>query len=344
MSRLWLGGFLVPTILTLSAPIARAADFACPPPSEQVANDINVDINGSAQTFLKIGAAQVQGTVQKTVVDLFSKYPNADRVAIINTLISTTCNFVKSSTLSDNDKLNRWMAIYPAILTLMPPPQKSEVPYDLFHKITLGTTSLDYLTSLLGTANSLEYNDAIFLAGGYKITAHICCNSNGNYPKNAILKIRVEIDEGDVKRARDKIHFPYPFTENNDWQLGQLKIGDFCGPVLTVLSGIITNSSFIYSCDVGGTHADNFMYYTFITESDLQNDLHAQYDSDALTELDIYKEYIDFGTSYDSDVIKQIATKYGINKDNYNEKFMQVAQNLLITGFSERSSLANDDD
>jgi hypothetical protein len=103
------------------ASTVAAADFTCPSPSEQTGSDIRGDISGKAQTLLRIGDAEVKGTVQKTVVDLFSKYPHSDRVAIINTLISTTCNFIKNSTqLSDAQKIDRWMAVYPAILSLMP--------------------------------------------------------------------------------------------------------------------------------------------------------------------------------------------------------------------------------
>jgi hypothetical protein len=108
-------------IFLFSVSVANAGDFECPAPSVQASADLKGEISGKAQAFLKIGDADIQGTIQKTVVDLYSKYPNADRVAIINTLISTTCNFIKSSSqLSDAQKLDRWMAVYPSILSLMP--------------------------------------------------------------------------------------------------------------------------------------------------------------------------------------------------------------------------------
>jgi hypothetical protein len=100
--------------------IAFSADFPCPTPSEQISSDIKGEISGKAQTLFKVGDAEVKGTAQKTVVDLFSKYPNADRVAIINSLLSTTCNFIKNSTqLSDAEKLDKWMAVYPAVQAVL---------------------------------------------------------------------------------------------------------------------------------------------------------------------------------------------------------------------------------
>jgi hypothetical protein len=114
------------TVLLLH-PFARAADFPCPPPSEQKDFDVRGDFDGKAQTLMKIATADVQGTAQRTVVDLFSKYPHADRVAIINTLLSVTCNLIKASTqMSDIDKLHQWWAVYPAVRSLMPAGQKSD--------------------------------------------------------------------------------------------------------------------------------------------------------------------------------------------------------------------------
>jgi len=99
----------VPVMLAaylLLHPFARGADFPCPPPSEQKDTNIEGDIEGKAQTLLKIGTAELKGTAKKTVVDLFSAYPNADRVAIINSMLSTTCNLIRTSKLSDTEKLD----------------------------------------------------------------------------------------------------------------------------------------------------------------------------------------------------------------------------------------------
>src|SRR5262249_9937861 len=107
--------------------VAHGADFACPAPATQKDYDVKGEINGKAQTLLRVGNAELNGKIHETVVDLFSKYPNADRVVIIRDLTSTTCNFIKNATqLTDSQKLEKWMTIFPAIQSLIPNDKKSD--------------------------------------------------------------------------------------------------------------------------------------------------------------------------------------------------------------------------
>jgi hypothetical protein len=94
-------------ILLCAQSTAQAQGFECPAPIKQVDTNIKGDISGSAQTLLKIGSADVKGTVDKTVVNLFEKYPNVDRVVMVQNYQSMTCNFLKNSTLPDEKKLDR---------------------------------------------------------------------------------------------------------------------------------------------------------------------------------------------------------------------------------------------
>jgi hypothetical protein len=94
------------------------------------------ELDGRAQTFLKLGDAQLKGGVEKTVVDLFSKYPNADRVAIVNSLMSTTCNIIRNSKqMTDTEKLDKWLSIFPVIRTFLPA-DKSENGAGMFLDLT----------------------------------------------------------------------------------------------------------------------------------------------------------------------------------------------------------------
>ncbi len=120
MSNFHLTASLTALLLMLATAFASAADFACPSPSGQTAQEVAADINGQAQTIMKLGNADIQGKVKTTIIDLYSKYPNADRVAIASTMIYTTCSFIKnSSQLSDEQKLDKWMTVYTAILPLV---------------------------------------------------------------------------------------------------------------------------------------------------------------------------------------------------------------------------------
>jgi hypothetical protein len=50
---------------------SQAEGFDCPTPVQQTGADIKGDINGHAQTFLKLGGADLKASVEKTTVDLF---------------------------------------------------------------------------------------------------------------------------------------------------------------------------------------------------------------------------------------------------------------------------------
>jgi hypothetical protein len=99
-------------ILVMLCNAAWVADFPCPEPTKQVQSDIAGDVQGQAQGLLKLATAELKGGVHKTVVNLWDKYPNADRIAIVQNLQSTSCNLVKTSTtLSDEQKIDKWMAM-----------------------------------------------------------------------------------------------------------------------------------------------------------------------------------------------------------------------------------------
>ena len=101
-----------------------SADFPCPAPNEQLAHNVSGDVQGQAQGLLKLGTAELKGGLQKTVVNLWEKYPNADRIAIVQNLQSTSCNLVKTSTtLSDEQKLDRWMAMLQMFSGYLTPPK-----------------------------------------------------------------------------------------------------------------------------------------------------------------------------------------------------------------------------
>jgi hypothetical protein len=140
-------------ILLWAAP-SRGEDFPCPNPSQQTDSDIKGEVDGKAQTFLKLGGAELKGNVEKTVVDLFSKYPNADRVAIVNTLLSTTCLMIRNSKqLNDVEKFDKWMAVLPIIQTFLQGEKNSDykAPVLNLETIELGMQK-QFADSVLGKA------------------------------------------------------------------------------------------------------------------------------------------------------------------------------------------------
>ncbi len=114
--------------LILFPTAALAQNFECPEPTKQVANDIKGDLNGQAQTLIKLGSLDIKGRFESTVVDLFSKYKNADQVAIAQNLLSPACNFLKSSDMPGSEKFDKWLQIFPLVSKYFPPDKRSDVP------------------------------------------------------------------------------------------------------------------------------------------------------------------------------------------------------------------------
>jgi hypothetical protein len=123
-------GAVVTMVLSLIASIpavAFAQDFPCPDPIKQTEANWKGEVNAKAESFLKLGEAQLKGNVEKTVVDLISKYDQSNRVAILQNLASTTCYMLRNSKqLTDEQKFDKWMAILPVLQGFMGD-KKSEI-------------------------------------------------------------------------------------------------------------------------------------------------------------------------------------------------------------------------
>ena len=97
-----------------------AADFPCPKPTEQVATNVAGEVQGKAQGLLKVVDAELKGEVNKTVVNLWEKYPDVARIAIVQNLESSSCNFIKTSTLTDEQKIDKWIQMLPMFSAFLP--------------------------------------------------------------------------------------------------------------------------------------------------------------------------------------------------------------------------------
>lgn len=114
---------LLPLLIAMVGGVDRslADDFPCPEPTAQTDSNLKADITGKAQTILKVADADLQGHIETTVNNLYAQYPNADRVAVIRDMISTTCNLIKhSSQLSDSDKFNKWITTITILRSYLP--------------------------------------------------------------------------------------------------------------------------------------------------------------------------------------------------------------------------------
>jgi hypothetical protein len=104
--------------------MANAQQFECPQPLRQVEQGIKGDAAGQAQTLFRVGELQFKGQVETSVTNLFEKYPNADRVAILQNFLSISCNLLRSSTLSPDAKFDRWLQLIDALTKYLPPGER----------------------------------------------------------------------------------------------------------------------------------------------------------------------------------------------------------------------------
>lgn len=98
------------------------AETGCPEPVRQVEHDIRAKIQGQLNTIGRLGAAQVEVQTERTAQELLSKYPNADRLAVTQNLISVFCNqLLQSRTLSDREKSELSFRMIDKIMGIMDP-------------------------------------------------------------------------------------------------------------------------------------------------------------------------------------------------------------------------------
>jgi hypothetical protein len=145
-------GVIVAMALGLAS-AARAEDFVCPEAPKQVESEVRTEVSLRTRNFGAAEEAELKTRVDKTIVDLFAKYPNADRVAILHTFMAITCNIIKNATrLSDEQKFDYWWKVMtPAIQPFLPDDRKSDFGNPSFDLdlLQLGV-SKDYTDSKIG--------------------------------------------------------------------------------------------------------------------------------------------------------------------------------------------------
>ena len=79
----------------------------CPRPTQQLATDQSSDVRSSVRALGGLNVTSFETKAESITHDLFAKYPNADDVAVANTMISMYCQIIlPSTTMSDSEKLD----------------------------------------------------------------------------------------------------------------------------------------------------------------------------------------------------------------------------------------------
>lgn len=98
-------GVIFAAIFALAMP-AQAYD--CPQPLRQLSTDKSSDVHSSVDALGGLNTATFAKKSDRVTQDLFSKYPQADKVALANAMISLFCQVIlPSTTMSDAEKLDQ---------------------------------------------------------------------------------------------------------------------------------------------------------------------------------------------------------------------------------------------
>jgi hypothetical protein len=184
-------------LLALGCP-AQAADFKCPEPTMQVAQNIVADTQSKTISIVNAGDPELKSTVQNTIINLWAAYPQADRIAVGQNLLSTSCNLIKSSNLADERKLDRWTKLIELLLQSVPLEQRSylELPPNFLSTIRLKDTGMEFAKSILGVPRLDVDGIAKFEKSGYLIKiAYLTADKENLASKGMIYAISIQLDQ-----------------------------------------------------------------------------------------------------------------------------------------------------
>jgi hypothetical protein len=108
-------------ISLVSVPVAAAhAAMDCPAPPQNVAKELATETEANVSGLSSLVGGSLKNKTEVTAKNLFEKYPNADRVAVATLMMSMFCREIDASTtLSDDQKLDRLQTVNQSIISLM---------------------------------------------------------------------------------------------------------------------------------------------------------------------------------------------------------------------------------
>ena len=99
--------------------------FSCgnmPAVVTDINRNVKSDISASIGSIGKVSAVSIGAKTEVEAQNLFSRYPNVDRLLTLQMMSSTYCTMLRSSKISDSEKLDRWEKFQDKILTLKAAP------------------------------------------------------------------------------------------------------------------------------------------------------------------------------------------------------------------------------
>lgn len=90
---------------------SHAADMKCPAMPEEmtrVTRDVSVDVKANAGILGKIAAPEIGAKTAVTAKAIFEKYPNVDRLVVLQMLSATYCSALNTAGITGAERLDRW--------------------------------------------------------------------------------------------------------------------------------------------------------------------------------------------------------------------------------------------
>jgi hypothetical protein len=91
----------------------------CPAPPQNVAKEIVTDTEANVSGLRSLVGGTLKNRTEVTAKNLFEKYPHADRVAVATLMMSSFCQLINSTALSDQEKLDRLQTVNQSIIGMM---------------------------------------------------------------------------------------------------------------------------------------------------------------------------------------------------------------------------------
>lgn len=97
--------------VTLVTPALGSALTCSPMPAEitKIKSDVKVEVEASVGTLGKLKAGEIGSKVEVTSKALFDKFPNTDKLYVIQAMAATYCSMIRdASEISEKEKINLW--------------------------------------------------------------------------------------------------------------------------------------------------------------------------------------------------------------------------------------------
>jgi hypothetical protein len=106
--------------LMLVFPLLSAADISCPPPPSVIETnrDINFEVTGGVGVLKNVKAGDISVKTQIVAKNIFEKFPNIDKLIMLQMMSSTYCQMLSNSKMTDKEKLEKWERFQEGVLSL----------------------------------------------------------------------------------------------------------------------------------------------------------------------------------------------------------------------------------